>query len=348
MTIAEQIKTHRTSLGLTQEQLATRLHVSTPAVNKWEKGHSTPDVALLPALARLLEIDMNTLFDFNERLSEPEIALFVEELSEKVLAGDVEGAFAAVEAKHRDYPNCLSLLYQLALHLQACLLLQPNWSSEEKAPYQARITDWLMQVTEGEDATLANAARHMLALDYLDQGAFALAEEMIAALPKVSYDHDLLEGELLYRRGEREAAMTHIATGLFENLTKAMSQLYKLIDLEGQVGHVDTAHALADAASTLVDTFRFWPSYGRVVPQLMVALRTQDSADSLRLLRSALVATQAPCEAPILSYIPQAGMQESLSDTYRQSLIQEARTSAEYEFLRKNPDFLALLAEFES
>ena len=61
MTIANQLKIRRTALGLTQEQIATRLHVSTPAVNKWEKGSSYPDITLLPALARVLKTDLNTL-----------------------------------------------------------------------------------------------------------------------------------------------------------------------------------------------------------------------------------------------------------------------------------------------
>ena len=36
----------------------------------------------LPALARLLKIDMNELFSFREELTEKEIGLFVNELSE--------------------------------------------------------------------------------------------------------------------------------------------------------------------------------------------------------------------------------------------------------------------------
>jgi Helix-turn-helix. len=56
--------------------------MSTPAVNKWEKGNTYPDISLLPALARLLKIDMNELFSFREELTEKEIGQFVNELSE--------------------------------------------------------------------------------------------------------------------------------------------------------------------------------------------------------------------------------------------------------------------------
>lgn len=40
MRIGEQIKNYRKTARLTQEQVANYLGVSTPAVNKWEKGGS--------------------------------------------------------------------------------------------------------------------------------------------------------------------------------------------------------------------------------------------------------------------------------------------------------------------
>ena len=64
MQIGEKIKNYRKTAGLTQEQVADYLDVSTPAINKWEKGNTYPDISLLPAIARLLKIDMNTFKDF--------------------------------------------------------------------------------------------------------------------------------------------------------------------------------------------------------------------------------------------------------------------------------------------
>ena len=61
MKINEIIKKKRITLGMTQEQVADYLGVSTPAVNKWEKGGCYPDITLLPALARLLKVDLNKL-----------------------------------------------------------------------------------------------------------------------------------------------------------------------------------------------------------------------------------------------------------------------------------------------
>ena len=82
MKLNEVIRTRRQALGLTQEQLAQKLGVSAPAVNKWERNLNYPDVTLLPALARTLGVDLNTLLSFQEDLTDQEIGLFLNQLYE--------------------------------------------------------------------------------------------------------------------------------------------------------------------------------------------------------------------------------------------------------------------------
>lgn len=50
MKINETIRSRRKQLGLTQEQVASRLGVTATAVYKWEVGSCYPDITLLPAL----------------------------------------------------------------------------------------------------------------------------------------------------------------------------------------------------------------------------------------------------------------------------------------------------------
>ena len=45
----------RRAKGLPQEQLASLLGVSAPAVSKWERGMSMPDISLLMPLAEILD-----------------------------------------------------------------------------------------------------------------------------------------------------------------------------------------------------------------------------------------------------------------------------------------------------
>ena len=51
----------RRSLGLTQKDLAARLHVTDKAVSKWERGMSYPDVTLLEPLAQELNLTVEEL-----------------------------------------------------------------------------------------------------------------------------------------------------------------------------------------------------------------------------------------------------------------------------------------------
>lgn len=47
--------------GMTQRQLAERIHVSDRAVSKWERGAGCPDVSLLPALSRALSVNIERM-----------------------------------------------------------------------------------------------------------------------------------------------------------------------------------------------------------------------------------------------------------------------------------------------
>lgn len=52
------IRTLREGRKMTQEELAERLHVSSKAVSKWETGRGFPDISLLEALAKALDISV--------------------------------------------------------------------------------------------------------------------------------------------------------------------------------------------------------------------------------------------------------------------------------------------------
>ncbi|MBP5594353.1 MAG: helix-turn-helix transcriptional regulator, partial [Pseudobutyrivibrio sp.] len=73
MKINEVIRKHRKEKNMTQEEMANRLGVTAPAVNKWESGASMPDISLLAPIARLLNVSLDELLSFKEELSEIEV-----------------------------------------------------------------------------------------------------------------------------------------------------------------------------------------------------------------------------------------------------------------------------------
>ena len=59
--LKDNLKAFRETRGLSQEQLAQKLHVVRQTVSKWERGSSVPDADMVMTLAQVFEMDVNTL-----------------------------------------------------------------------------------------------------------------------------------------------------------------------------------------------------------------------------------------------------------------------------------------------
>ena len=71
MSLGKQISTYRKNLGISQEELGTRLGVSRQAVSKWETNAATPDMENLLALAREFDVSVTELTQTPDRSEEP-------------------------------------------------------------------------------------------------------------------------------------------------------------------------------------------------------------------------------------------------------------------------------------
>ena len=59
--LGENLRRMRERRGITQEELAERVHVVRQTVSKWEKGLSVPDADLLMAVAETLQVSVSDL-----------------------------------------------------------------------------------------------------------------------------------------------------------------------------------------------------------------------------------------------------------------------------------------------
>ena len=118
MAIGDVIRKYRKQAGLTQEEMARRLGVTAPAVNKWEKGSTQPDIALLAPIARLLGISTDILLSFRDTLSSEEIAAFVKKIDRDLETRGYSEVFGEAKRMLEEYPNCAPLIWQTAVILQ--------------------------------------------------------------------------------------------------------------------------------------------------------------------------------------------------------------------------------------
>ena len=60
----------RKEKGLTQKEVADKLHVTDRAVSRWERGIGCPDISLLNDLSNILDISISTLLTGSENTNE--------------------------------------------------------------------------------------------------------------------------------------------------------------------------------------------------------------------------------------------------------------------------------------
>ncbi len=70
LNIGPNIRKYRKEKGMTQEQLAEYLGVSSQAVSRWESGTTYPDLELIPVLSNLFGVSIDVLFDLKEHQKE--------------------------------------------------------------------------------------------------------------------------------------------------------------------------------------------------------------------------------------------------------------------------------------
>lgn len=64
--IASNIVKYRTSIGITQLELAEKLNYSDKSVSKWERGAALPDVIVLKKMAELFGVKVDDFFEVHE------------------------------------------------------------------------------------------------------------------------------------------------------------------------------------------------------------------------------------------------------------------------------------------
>ncbi|MCB6602753.1 helix-turn-helix domain-containing protein, partial [Erysipelatoclostridium ramosum] len=105
MDIGKNIVRLRNEKGYTQEALASLLHVSCAAVSKWEHGSSCPDISTLPILARIFDISIDELLNFEKNLSKEQVKELCEEMLQQFQQAPFAEAMAFVRRLLRQYPN---------------------------------------------------------------------------------------------------------------------------------------------------------------------------------------------------------------------------------------------------
>ena len=349
MTMNKIIREKRKEIGLTQEQIAEYLGVSTPAVNKWESGATYPDITLLPALARLLKTDLNSLLCFNEGLSEQEISHFCKEVATTIHEGDFERGFTMGIEKIQEYPNCIKLIQSTALLLDGSLIMS-GMCTADKEKYSAQITSLYERVAKSDDDQLRNRAVYMLASKYTSHEEYDKAQQMLDLLPEgTALDKTQLQANLWIKQGQLNEAANLLESKLFVmGISEIPIFLTNLAEIAVKEGNYEDASHLAEVSRDTAKLFDLWDYYSYIVP-LQVALARENVQESISLLESMLASALTPWEIKnpaLYRHIADKVNREGSGKLMLPGLLSELENGSKYAFLRSTPEFHKLLEQY--
>ena len=251
MLIGDVIRIYRKQVGITQEEMARRLGVTTPAVNKWENNNTQPDIALLAPIARLLGITTDTLLSFRDALSSEEITAYIKKLDEDLETREYAEVFAEVKKTLEEYPNCDQLLWQAAVILEARRNIN---QVPDKEKYDDIIYGWLERCLQSEDGNIRKEAAGSLFYAYLQKEEYDKAQSYISYLAVDSPERKRKEALIFSKTGKKEEAYRAYEELLFTNyqfISLVLNDLrtlymkdeehamaWKLVDVQNQAARV--------------------------------------------------------------------------------------------------------------
>ena len=336
-TVGDVIRKYRKSKGLTQEEMADRLGVTAPAVNKWEKNSSLPDVALLAPIARLLGITTDELLSFHGNLSDNEINQYFAQLQEDLEHRDFHTVFLSAQEKVREYPNAEGLIWQAASILDGARLLLdlPNQDAYDNVLY-----GWYERCLQSEDEGIRNQAADALFHAYVRKGDYEKAAQYLSHFsrenPERKREQALVDG----KTGHREAAFRSLEELLYTGYLHTQNVLNDLRILYMEDGDRAMVHKLVDLSGAVAAAFEMG-RYQAVCPGLDAATWEKDPVWTMGLVEELLDSADTIGDfvrSPLYRHMNLRPADPSFAEAARQTLLQSLEDEA-FAYMQSDPNW---------
>lgn len=336
-TVGDVIRKYRKQKGLTQEEMADRLGVTAPAVNKWEKNSSLPDVALLAPIARLLGITTDELLCFRGTLSDIEIQQYLTQLQEDLERKEFPTVLCSVQEKIREYPNAEHLIWQAASILDGKrqLLDLPNQDA-----YDAVLYGWYERCLQSEDEGIRNQAADALFHAYVRREDYEKAVQYLAVFSRENPERKRKQALVDGRTGKRKAAYRALEELLYTGYLHTQNVLEDLRILYREDGDRAMVHKLADLSGAVAAAFEMG-RYHEVYPRLGAAAWEQDTAWTAEIVEQLLESADTIVDfvrSPLYRHMNLKPAGPEFAEAARQALLQSLENEA-FAYMREDPNW---------
>ncbi|MBO4758775.1 MAG: helix-turn-helix transcriptional regulator [Spirochaetaceae bacterium] len=197
MSLGSNIKIFRKKLGLTQEELASRLCVTSQAVSKWESEAGLPDTAQIVPLAKALSVSTDSLFGIDSDDYDKEFAreIIFEADSIRDNGNQKEGAVAAADylaekCEENPFNYGIHMRYVQSVAHMSRFFSMGNLSDDEAEKWHAYVkaaeNRALYIFRYSNDSELVDKCHYALAWIYWHDKEYEKGREHIKELPSIS------------------------------------------------------------------------------------------------------------------------------------------------------------------
>lgn len=349
MKINEIIKKQRLAKKFTQEQVASYLGITASAVNKWEKGISYPDITILPALARLLDTDLNTLLSFKDELTKKEIVTFINHLSKKLDKNGFEQTYDLAIEKIKEYPTCYPLILDIALFLDGSLVMNKNLKYHND-DYQLVIESLYQRVLNSPDNDIRNQAQSILISKFIKRKEFDRAEEMLQLLPDKSFiDKKQLQVNLFIASGKLQKAAKLEEEKLLSATNEIQTILITLMEIALKENRIDDAKYLADISKNSAKLFDLW-EYNSYVAHFQLYLDLKNHTKCIKILLPMLKSLTHNWdikESPLYRHIETKEIDKQFGSKMQKTFIKSLYSDKQTSFLKNSQEIKTIAKKLE-
>ncbi len=343
MTIGNVIKKYRKNSGMTQEEMAARLGVTAPAVNKWEKGVTLPDVALLAPIARLLGITTDELLSFKDELTDEEINQYLSKLQKDLESRDFHDVFLSVKKKIEEYPNCERLIWQAAVILDAKRMTAelPN-----KDMYDGVIFGWFERCLLSEDERIRNQAADSLFHAFIRQENYEKAAQYLDYFSLENPERKRKKALVDSKTGKRTDAYRAYEELIYTGYQHIQMTLNDLRILYMEDDDHEMAKKLVEVSSSVASAFEMG-KYNEVCFGLHVAIWEKDAPWTAQLMQEILDSAGTISDftkSKLYQHMVIKPVDPDFSVGLRQKLLKSLGDEA-FNYMRGNEDWEKLKSE---
>lgn len=243
----------RKEKGITQENLANAVGVSTAAVSKWETKNAYPDITLLSPIARFLDITVDELLGFEANLTDEEVMGIYNKCCKQFMENKFEEAMKYYQEYIRKYPNSIKLKFRLGTMLQQYTIYA---GEEENVEIMIKSAiDLLEDCIKEDEGEIREVSLCVLSGLYMMVDRNEEAIEVTKQIKKPLVDPDIILSSIYYKMDKVEESKKIDQTSLYSKLSDISNVLIGLAGKAKNEGDYEYALQLADIHYKIISIF---------------------------------------------------------------------------------------------